>query len=368
MKRWFVLLAAVMLCCVPSLGIGHAAAPIASEQPDPPLMAYYYQWFDAGSWRRGKIDLPVLGPYSSDDHRVVRQHIRQAKAAGIDGFITSWKDTPKNDRRLELLMRVAKSEDFRLAMIYQGLDFGRRPLPTDRVLADFRTFRDRYASDPVFLRLGGRPLTILSGTWRFSHRDVARVTSAVRRDLLVLATERNVDGYRRIANVTDGDAYYWSSLNPETYPDSEGKLCDMARAVHADGKYWIAPFAPGFDARRVGGRSSVPRRDGRTLRTEYTAAVASAPDVLGLISWNEFSENTHVEPSRSFGTRYLQVLRELHGGPNLPPTARVGDSSDGTGAPSVERVVLVTAGIGVPVVLIACAAARRRKQSRGVSG
>ena len=35
----------------------------------------------------------------------MRHQIEQAKSAGITGFIVSWKDTPLNDQRLELLMR-----------------------------------------------------------------------------------------------------------------------------------------------------------------------------------------------------------------------------------------------------------------------
>jgi hypothetical protein len=40
-------------------------------------------------------------------------------------------------------------------------------------------------------------------------------------------------------------------------------------------------------------------------------AFQSAPDAIGLISWNEFSENSHIEPSHAFGNRYLQVLKEV---------------------------------------------------------
>lgn len=373
MRRWSLLLAALVLCCIPTLGCAthEAAAPAASPRPDAPLMAYYYQWYDPASWRRGKTDLPALGRYSSDDPRVIRQHVRWAKSAGIDGFIASWKDTPTLDRRLRLLMAVARSEHFKLAMIYQGLDFSRRPLPTDRVAADFRTFRDHYAGDPVFLRLAGKPLTLFSGTWKYSHQDVGRVTSPVRHDLRVLSTEKNVAGYRRLADVTDGDAYYWSSVDPETDPASAAKLMAMSRAVHADGNYWLAPFAPGFDARLVGGTKSVPRRDGRTLRAEYAAAVGSSPDVLGLISWNEFSENSHVEPSRDFGTRYLDVLRELReqrGTASAAPSVPVLDSSDGAvSRHDTAHVVRVVAGITVPVVLIACAAVWRHRRSGGFS-
>jgi hypothetical protein len=283
-----------------------------------PLFAYYYIWFSHNSWARAKIDLPLIGAYSSSEPGVMRHQIEQAKSAGITGFIVSWKDTPLNDQRLELLMRVAAQEHFKLAMIYEGLDFSRKPLPVSQVAADFVMFRDRFAGNPVFYRVNGKPLTIWSGTWAFSYAQVAQVTSAVRPQLLVLSTEKNLAGFERIAGVTDGDAYYWSSVNPATNTGYEAKLDQMSQAIRKAGKYWIAPFAPGFDARLVGGQRAVPRDNGQTLRTEYAAAVRSSPDMLGLISWNEFSENSYVEPSKNYGSQSLDLLRQLRAVPAAP--------------------------------------------------
>jgi hypothetical protein len=201
--------------------------------------------------------------------------------------------------------------------------------------------------------MGGKPLTIFSGTWAYSHADVARITSAVRPGLLVLSTEKNVAGYRRLADVTDGDAYYWSSVNPDTNKSYADKLNAMSAAVHADAKYWIAPFAPGFDARLVGGTKAVPRNDGRTLRAEYAAALKSSPDALGLISWNEFSENTYVEPSKKFGHRYLDVLAELrHTNAPVPPSA-VDSSAQPVPTKPGSKLPIVAMLVGLPVLLLA---------------
>jgi hypothetical protein len=337
--------------------------------PGPALFAYYYQWFVPNSWDRAKVDLPELGAYSSDDPWVMHKHIQQAKAAGITGFIVSWKDTPTNTRRLRALATVAAQEHFTLSMIYQGLDFDRNPLPAARVAADFVTFAKQFAGNPVFARMGGKPWTIFSGTWAYSHADVARITSGVRPGLLVLSTEKSVAGYRRIADVTDGDAYYWSSVNPATNANYAEKLDAMSAAVHADAKYWIAPFAPGFDARLVGGTKSVPREDGRTLRTQYATALASSPDALGLISWNEFSENTYVEPSKKFGHRYLDVLAELrHTEAPVPPSA---DDSSAQPLPTEPGRDWIVVGlvIGLPVLLIAgltLLGRRLRRRPRGI--
>ena len=281
----------------------------AAERPDA-LFAYYYIWFNGSSWERAKTDYPLLGRYSSDDRGVMRQHVRWAKRAGIDGFIVSWKSTPVLNRRLERLAEVAAAERFKLLVIYQGLDFYREPLPAARVAHDLDLFERRFASGEAFAAFQ-KPLVIWSGTWRFSRREIASVTQPRRDSMLILASERNVDGYRRVAGSVDGNAYYWASVNPTTYPGEAEKLAELGRAVHERGGIWIPSAAPGFDARKVGGTSVVARRGGATLREELDAATRSSPDAVGLISWNEFSENTHVEPSVDHGSRYLDVVADV---------------------------------------------------------
>ncbi|GBD19128.1 hypothetical protein HRbin27_01631 [bacterium HR27] len=279
------------------------------------MFAYYYIWFDPTSWNRAKSDYPVLGRYSSDDRAVMQQHIRWAKEVGLTGFIVSWKSTPTLNRRLEQLADLAAAEGFHLAIIYQGLDFQRKPLPAERVASDLVGFCQRWGGRNVFNDLYGKPLVILSGTWEFTTEEIALIRQQVGSCVLLLASERNVDGYERLAHLVDGNAYYWSSVDPDTYPSYEEKLQALSAAVHAHGGLWIAPAAPGFDARLIGGTRVVDRKGGETLRRQLTAAFASAPDIVGLISWNEFSENTHIEPSVNYGDQSLRVLASVLGTP-----------------------------------------------------
>ena len=340
-----------------------APVSVAAGAGPVPTWAYYYIWFNVSSWDRAKIDYPLLGRYSSDEPSVMLKHVRLAKKAGIDRFIVSWKSTPVLDRRLQLLARVAAAERFKLAIIYQGLDFHRRPLPVARISRDLGRFSRRFARLPA-LRGPGKPTVIWSGTWEFSRHELASVTSRHRHRLRILASERNARDYRAKARAFDGDAYYWSSVNPDTYPDYSGKLASMARAVHATGGRWIAPAAPGFDGTLVGHPTVVPRHDGETLRRELNAAQRSNPDAIGLISWNEFSENSHIEPSEKYGTKALEVVADvnrtkLQAGDELDSSQPSGGAVAGLGA---IPATLTFVGLGLASVYLL---SRRRRRSYG---
>lgn len=282
----------------------------ATPENHVPVLAYYYIWFDTQSWNRAKTDYPLLGRYSSDDADVMHQHIEWAKDAGIDGFIVSWKSTEKLNRRLEQLVEIAAEENFKLAIIYESLDFERNPLPLEQVDSDLGYFINQYSNHRTF-DLFEKPMVIWSGIWEFSTEEIASVVQDKREHIFILASEKNVKGYQRLSGLVDGDAYYWSSVDPDTHPGYLEKLVAMGEAVHEDGGLWVAPAAPGFDARILGGDRVVHRNSGDTLEKQLDVAIQSSPDAVGLISWNEFSENSHIEPSQDYGFQYLEFLAEV---------------------------------------------------------
>lgn len=305
-------LVAVCLLSRPALDLAASHATARAETDDAPLVfAYYYIWFTEASWARAKTDLPLLGEYASDDRAVIRQHVRWARDAGIDGLIVSWKHVGRLDAPLSILVDEARAEGLNLILLYEGLDFERNPIAVSQVANDLEWFAATYASDPVF-DVFGRPAVVWSGTWKFKDDDIASVRDAIGPDrLLVLGSEKDAESYAARSNLLDGDAYYWSSANPRVTPGYRDRLSSLAAAVHADAGIWIAPAAPGFDARLVGGSSVVQRDDGATYRASWEGAAGTAPDAIGIISWNEFSENSHIEPSREHGSRYLELTAEL---------------------------------------------------------
>jgi hypothetical protein len=356
---------------LPSPSAPAGSAPSGTTCPDrpalrpdhAPVLAHFYIWFNASSWNRAKTDYPAVGRYSSDQTSVMRRQVAQARAAGIDGFIVSWKSTELLNSRLAALRGVAAETGFKLALTYQAQDFNRKPLPAEQVRSDLEEFAASHADDPVFQVLGPRPVVALSGTWNYSEEELRSITAPVASRLLVLATEKNVAGYERVAPAVGGELYYWSSVDPERNEHYEEKLRAMANAARDHCGVWIAPVSPGFDARLIGGRSVVDRRNGETLRRSWQGALATVPDAIGVISWNEFSENTYIEPSTKYGARYLETLGRLTGAPPIP--AKELDSSAPQGVGSPTRGALTGSGALLSVLLVTALGIWRRRRATG---
>jgi hypothetical protein len=311
-----------------------ASAPVASH---PPVLAYYYMWFKPTSWTRAKTDLPQLGAYDSTDAAVIDQEVRWARAAGVDAFIASWKHTPGLDDALAKLVASSASHGLKLVLIYEGLDVNRNPIPVATVASDLAWFTDVYGSNPVFALYGSEPAVIWSGSWKFSSADIASVRAALNapRRLLLLGSEKDATSYSARASLFDGDAYYWSSADPLSTPGYQARLTMLGTAVHAQGGLWLAPATSGFDARLNGGTSVVDRRNGATLTKAWMDALQTSPDGVAVISWNEFTEGSYVEPSVAYGQRYLEVLALLTGARSGPTDSGSAPSAVTTPAPTV---------------------------------
>jgi hypothetical protein len=343
------------------------SAAVCPDRPpppsDPPVLAHFYIWFTQASWDRAKQDYPAVGRYSSDDLDVMKGQVAEARSAGIDGFMVSWKSTPDLDARLRQLRDVAKAGGLKLAITYQAQDFYRRPLPVAQVRHDLQVLADTYAADPTFHLFGSRPVVAISGTWNYTVAELRSIIAPVASKLTVLATEKSVKDYQRVSSTVDGDLYYWSSVDPLKTPGHQSKLVDMANAVRENCGLWIAPVAPGFDARDIGGTTIVERRNGETLRTSWAAALASTPDALGVISWNEFSENTYVEPSEKYGSKYLDEVAALTNAPPPPPKELDSTAADGEGTGSLLTPLLTVAAAGLAVFLGVTVWGTRRRRT-----
>lgn len=74
----------------------------------------------------------------------------------------------------------------------------------------------------------------------------------------------------------------------------------------------IAEIGPGFDY--LGSeRLKNPRREGATYRAGWAAAMNSGKRIVMIETWNEFYEATDIAESYEYGTKYVDITRQMTG-------------------------------------------------------
>ena len=269
------------------------------------------------------VDVPSEGLYDQYQAATFDRHIAAAAGAGITGFLVNWQGTGASaqspsssgyNRRLELMVRrvdaynASHATHFRLAL---GLDaFGNYARPASALVNDLNYFRSRYGTDAAFAnRYATKPLVMLMASRRFALSAIQAVSRAERGQMVLLGDETYLT-WSRDATYLDGSSWYWSSQDPWANPQSGQQVASLAQQVHSAGKVWFAPFTAGFNTQLAGG-SCVPRSGLRTLDAVWAANAKSGPNGWFGISWNEFVENTYLEPSRRYGRMYLDEIARL---------------------------------------------------------
>jgi hypothetical protein len=269
------------------------------------------------------VDVPSEGLYDQDQGAGFDTHIAAAVNAGISGFLVSWMGTgtpgqaPEQsgyNQRLDLLVQrvdaynAAHQSHFRLGLAFAS--FGDYSRPADQIINDLDYFRSRYASDPAFAdAYSSKPLVM----WLDSRKyvvDTVRQVSAAEQPHLYLVGDETAASWSRDAGYLDASSYYWSSENPATNSRAQREVDALGSEVRGAGKRWFAPFIAGYN-RQLSGGSCVPRNGLSTLRSIWSTNLTSRPDGWFGISWNEFVENTYLQPSVAYGTTYLDEVARL---------------------------------------------------------
>jgi hypothetical protein len=269
------------------------------------------------------VDLPSEGLYDQLQGSTFDRHISQATAAGVSGFLVSWEGTGASNQsptsqgynpRLDLLVSRVDAFDqahpggFGLGL---ALDpFGEYNRSPAKLIADLRYFVARYGRNPAFRnRFSSKPMVMWLDSWKFPVATVSQVSAAMRSQVYLVGDEKPTT-WARDASYLDSTSYYWSSEDPWQNNQAGARLASEANAVRAQGKRWFAPFNAGYD-RQLGGGICVSRRGTATLKQVWQVNSQSLPSAWFGISWNEFVEGTYMEPTRTYGSTYLNTLAAL---------------------------------------------------------
>lgn len=283
-----------------------------TPNPDPgarafPIRAaFYYPWFPE-AWKQNSVSpytwfSPSLGLYDSSNLVTISKHIGDMQYAGLDAGIASWwGQGSRTDGRVSSLLRAASPTTFRWTLYYEPE--GTADPTVSQIDSDLSYVNANYASDPSFLRVGGRPVIFVYGDTADGCSMVDRWTQANRSRFYVVL--KVFSGYRHCGNQPNS----WHQYAP---------------AVRADSQVGYSySVSPGFRLRS----ESTPRlsRDLTAFASAVQAMAASNAPFQLVTTFNEWGEGTAVEPAQEWASSstegaYLDILHQYLGGTSVPVT------------------------------------------------
>jgi uncharacterized protein YraI len=289
--------------------------PNVAAQETPPVLAFYYAWYDQNTWTSGQSADAPAEFYNSADRATIERHVAQAQGAGIDAFVQSWYGPQEVNNQTETnfrtLLDVAQATGFKAAVDVEttGPFFG----DTGAVTQALETLLGTHAQHPAYLRYQGKPVIFFWRQERFSVDEWINIRNQVDPAHNSYWIAEGVD----IAYQEVFDGHHLYSVAWAASPaDQLAKWGNRIRAYEAENqteRLWVATVMPGYDDTHLprDNAFAVPRRNGDYYRETWRGAVASQPDMLIITSFNEWPEGTHIEPSASYGSLYLDITREL---------------------------------------------------------
>lgn len=358
--------------------------------------AYYYHWFPRNFQKQGLLrkylvppQEPVLGFYSSRDAKIVEQHISWCSQYGIDFLALDWwPNRPYQNQAIsEGFLKASNIRDIKFCIFYETQNLG-----TNRdgsigwteqkikvFLEDICKIRTQFFDHPSYLKIDNRPVIFLYLTRNFQGDTDAIITRLREKlkkegvDLFIVADEvfwrvawegngpgeelgwtelPQKDRIRTFDAITAYNMYESQRLRYSGYMSRSSFLPEVREMYYqyqqacGEDTVFIPNIIPGFNDRGVRlsrNHYAIPR--GWAKDPSGGLAFSHVFDWIGLpfvdkhlpilmiTSWNEWNEDTAIEPVLSasptsrdisgprksytqgyvysgFGKRYLEIIRD----------------------------------------------------------
>lgn len=361
MRLSIYLVLSICLCLCPA-SFGHSTRPAVAqynlEGAAPYLVAHYMMWFTTpwstdnhspvdrttATWAHwgwqgkgtkhdpdkkgvdGKRDIasilyPRIGPYDSGSRAVIRYHLATMKAAGISAVSSLWYGPGSNtDTRVPMLLDEAQKLQMRVFICYEEkLNFqgyrhpATRQQAVDSAANDLSYILRTYSQHPAYLRRNDVPIIQqfngygkdpVVGDRNYTPQEWQTIFARLPGKVEYLRQNLDESYYPTIQA-----AYVW--WDPGKWPR---QFADRAAVLRDQGRldFFMAMVCPGFNDTGVWGWGDGPRvskgygldvLDGTTQQ-----ALRQNPELVQLVTWNDFNEGTCFEPTVQYGTRFLETL------------------------------------------------------------
>ncbi len=284
--------------------------------------------FDAARGDIGSTFFPALGLYSSADAAVIDQHMHMMQSAGISVICTTWWGAESADENMKLdgftdrvvPLLLDRAAAFGLTVCFHIEPYRGRSPTTVRKNIDYMS--ERYGQHPAFHRVAdGRPLIFVYDSYLSPPDEWRAMISELRGSafdsfLVALLVEPQ---HIHDAAAADFDALYsYFGADGFTFGSTPANWPAISSECARHGLTFIPCVAPGYDDRRIrpwnakttrfrddrpfdgsAAAAHVVTQEGAYYDRFWRAAVALAPPMVAVTSFNEWHEGTQIEPARA---------------------------------------------------------------------
>ena len=302
------------------------------------LGAHYYPWYGTGEnerhWNENSDfatveDLPIQGAYSSNDRNLVTNHLTWAEQAGLDYLVVNLQVTgggldADELEAVDLLFDMAAENAPGLSICFM---LSCEKADSNSINTALKWLDDNYISRPNYLRLRSRPVIWFFITESFiGHffHNYSELTETTKEYYRVAASGFCYSKYlpNHYSEYFDG----WSIYSPlqVSIPDNWEPLWKTSHRDFVEDKpgkaLQVFTICPGFDdtglthsQRTHAEFRKIPRENAKiyTRMQEACLDLPDRPDLVVITSFNEFHENTQIEPTKKFGYEYIKETHQF---------------------------------------------------------
>jgi hypothetical protein len=270
---------------------------------------------------------PITGPYDESDPDILEYQILLMKMSGIDGVVANWFGSSNysdfnilNENTL-CIYEYCKRAGLQFMLNYEDhiFDMGIRSwfiqpnqamvlAKKDVEYADKNWFKDKN-----YVKLNNKPVFTVWGPMYFKSGDQWKeILSGIQPPPLFFTCLpcSQIQGQ-----------FYSIPVGPEGFGTvSLDQLKRHMDAFHADAKKWeflISGSTPGFhDYWKESGAQPqsfgfIDHDNGNVLRVTLQKALEAQPDIIQIITWNDYIEGTMIEPTEKYGLLFLEIVQEM---------------------------------------------------------
>ena len=325
--------------------------PVNQEDDRPLIMAHYMPWYQTptGSvgwgWHwtmdhfnprqvneNGKSSIashyyPLTGPYDSGDRDLLEYQVMLMKISGIDGVIVDWYgfagfwDYGKINSSTHKLFEQIQKAGLLFAITYEDRTIQNMLDNNYHKVNDahqhgaevMQYLQENWFMEANYLKVNQRPVLFVFGNPPYfnSNSDWEQLFSVLDVPPYLITQ----DG--RVVSLAES-GFPW----PPMHLSGGGELSQKALENYLDGFYdkassWdtlIASVFPGFhDIYREAGVGSsygyLDSQDGKTFEYTFQKALEHDPDIIQVVTWNDYGEGTNIEPTLEYGMQYLEIVQ-----------------------------------------------------------